>query len=132
MPALQITTSLLGLGLAVLILVLLRRDHLYIRHALFWIVVAVVAAILGIWPRLIDLLSTTVGISYPPAALLLLACLVLFIKALYSDMHHTRLERDQRRLNQRLAMLELQLQEQGMGSLNNMAPGTTPDHKAQS
>lgn len=130
MPALQITTSLLGLGLAVLILVLLRRDHLYIRHALFWIVVAVLAAILGLWPRLIDLLSTTVGISYPPAALLLLACLVLFIKALYSDMHHTRLERDQRRLNQRLAMLELQLQEQGIGDVNSMAPITPHDHQA--
>jgi hypothetical protein len=38
MPALQFTTSLIGLGLAVLILVLLRRDHLYIHHGLFWIV----------------------------------------------------------------------------------------------
>jgi hypothetical protein len=35
--------------------------------------------------------------------------MVLLVKALYSDMTHTRLERDVRRLNQRIAMLEIQL-----------------------
>jgi hypothetical protein len=48
-----------------------------------------------------------VGISYAPAALLLGAVVVLFIKALYADMMQTRLERQLRRLNQRVAMLEL-------------------------
>ena len=74
--------------------------------------------------------ALTAALDEGPAALLLLACLVLFIKALYSDMHHTRLERDQRRLNQRLAMLELQLQEQGIGDVNSMAPSTRRDHQA--
>ena len=111
MLTLQLTTSLLGLGLALLILVLLRKDHLYIRHAIFWIAAATAAAVLGLWPRLIDQVSALLGISYPPAALLLLTSLVLFVKALYSDMHHTRLERDLRRLNQRLAMLEMQLEQ---------------------
>lgn len=110
MPNLQITTSMLGLGLALLIMVLLRKDHLYIRHAIFWIFIATSAAVLGLWPRLIDKVSTLVGISYPPAALLLFTCMVLFVKSLHSDINHTRLERDIRRLNQRLAMIELQLQ----------------------
>lgn len=107
MPALQITTSLLGLGLAALIFVLLRRDHLYIHHGLFWIVVAALGALLGLWPGLIDRVAQLVGISYAPAALLLGAVVVLFIKALYADMMQTRLERQLRRLNQRVAMLEL-------------------------
>lgn len=107
MPALQITTSLLGLGLAALIFVLLRRDHLYIYHGLFWIVVAALGALLGLWPGLIDRVALLVGISYAPAALLLGAVVVLFIKALYADMMQTRLERQLRRLNQRIAMLEL-------------------------
>jgi hypothetical protein len=107
MPALQITTSLLGLGLAALIFVLLRRDHLYIHHGLFWIVVAALGALLGLWPGLIDSVAQLVGISYAPAALLLGAVVVLFIKALYADMMQTRLERQLRRLNQRVAMLEL-------------------------
>ena len=106
MASLQITTTLLGAGLAVLILYLIRRDHLYLMHGLFWVLVAALAAVLGAWPGLIDRLASVAGISYPPALLLLLASVVLFIKALHSDMVNTRIERDVRRLNQRLALLE--------------------------
>lgn len=108
MANLQITTSLLGLGLAIVILYLLRRDHIYILHGLFWIVVAALAAVLGLWPGLIDRIAGWVGISYPPAALLLAAVLVLMVKSLYTDITQTRLERQLRRLNQRIALLDVQ------------------------
>ena len=62
--------------------------------------------VLGVWPGMINRLAVALGISYPPAMLLLLACMVLLIKALHADMVNTRIERDVRRLNQRLAMLE--------------------------
>jgi len=106
MATMQLTTALLGVGLAVLILYLIRRDHLYLMHGLFWVVVAVSAAFLGAWPGLIDVLARWIGFNYPPALLLLLASIVLFVKALHADMVNTRIERDVRRLNQRLAMLE--------------------------
>lgn len=111
MPSMQLSTSLIGLALAVLILYLVRRDHLYLMHGLLWSVVAAAAALLGAWPGLIDAFAARLGFAYPPALLLLLACAVLLLKALHSDMLHTRLERDVRRLNQRLAMLELALRE---------------------
>ncbi|NWG73405.1 MAG: DUF2304 domain-containing protein [Rubrivivax sp.] len=106
MSALNVTTGLLGLALAAVIVLLLRRDHLYVMHALFWVVVAGVAVVLGLWPGLIDRLAAYTGIFYPPALLLLVGLIVLMIKALYADMLNTRLERDLRRLNQRVAMLE--------------------------
>lgn len=109
MASLQITTALLGIGLAVLILYLIRRDHLYLMHGLFWVVVASAAAVLGAWPGLIDRLASWTGFSYPPALLLLLACMILIIKALHADMVNTRIERDVRRMNQRLALLEADL-----------------------
>ena len=109
MANLQITTSLLGLSLAVAILFLLRRDHIYILHGMFWICIACLAALLGVWPGLIDRVAAMVGISYSPAALLLGAVVVLLIKALYADMTHTELERQVRRLNQRIALFEVQL-----------------------
>lgn len=110
MASLQITTALLGIGLAALILYLIRRDHLYLMHGLFWVAVAAAAAVLGAWPGLIDRLASWTGFSYPPALLLLLACMILIIKALHADMVNTRIERDVRRLNQRLAMLEADLE----------------------
>jgi len=108
MANLQITTSLLGLGLALVILHLLRRDHIYILHGLFWIVIAALAVLLGFWPGLIDRIAGWIGASYAPAALLLGAVLVLLIKSLYADMTYTQLERQLRRLNQRIAMMDVQ------------------------
>lgn len=106
MAPLQITTTLLGIGLAAVILLLVRRDHLYLLHGLFWILVAGAAAILGVWPGLIDRLAVIVGISYPPALLLLVAVVIVLVKTLHTDIVNTRVERDVRRLNQRLAILE--------------------------
>ena len=111
MPSMQMSTSLLGLSLAVLIVYLVRRDHLYLMHGLLWSAIAAATALLGAWPGLIDTLATWLGFAYPPALLLLLACAVLLLKALHADMLCTRLERDVRRLNQRLALLELRQQE---------------------
>lgn len=110
MASLQATTALMGISLAALILYLIRRDHLYLMHGLFWVVVAAVAAVLGAWPGLIDRLARWTGFSYPPALLLLLACVVLLVKALHADMVNTRIERDVRRLNQRLALFEADLE----------------------
>ena len=67
---------------------------------------------LGAWPGLIDRLAMVMGVVYPPTLLLLLVSMVLLIKALHSDMVNTRIERDVRRLNQRLALLEADLQMQ--------------------
>ena len=106
MGSVHLTTGLLGVALAAIILLLLRRDHLYVMHALFWVVVAAAAVTLGLWPGLIVWLAAFTGIVYPPALLLLVGLIVLFVKALHADMLNTRLEREVRRLNQRIAMLE--------------------------
>ncbi|WP_313311894.1 DUF2304 domain-containing protein [Pulveribacter sp.] len=124
MASLQMTTALLGIGLAVLILYLIRRDHLYLMHGLFWVVVAGAAAVLGAWPGLIDRLARWTGFSYPPALLLLLASIVLLVKALHADMVNTRIERDVRRLNQRLALLEADLESLRQEAAEELAPHT--------
>lgn len=101
----------MGIGLAALILYLVRRDHLYLMHGLFWVAVAFAAVVLGVWPGMINWLAESLGISYPPAMLLVFACMVLLIKALHADMVNTRIERDVRRLNQRIAMLEADIED---------------------
>jgi hypothetical protein len=110
MTSLDLTTALLGLGLAAAIIWLLRRDHLHLTHGLFWLVVAVAAAALGVWPGLIDKAAALTGIAYPPAALLLISVVVLLLKILHTDILNTRIERQVKRLNQRLAMYELEFQ----------------------
>ena len=107
MMSFHFTTALLGLGLAVVILFLVRRDHLRLNLGLFWIAAAVAAALLGAWPGLVDRAAAVLGIAYPPALLLLCAVIVLLIKSLQSDIELTRTERQLRRLNQRIALLEV-------------------------
>ena len=110
MTSLYPTTVLLGLGLAVSITWLLRRDHLHLSHGLFWLSVAALAAILGIWPETIDKIALVTGVSYPPSLLLLLAVIVILIKTLHTDILNTRIERQVKRLNQRLSIIDMELQ----------------------
>jgi hypothetical protein len=114
MTSLDFTTALLGLGLAAAIMWLLRRDHLHLGHGLFWLLVAVVAAALGVWPGLIDKAAAMTGIAYPPALLLLISVVMLLLKILHTDILNTRIERQVKRLNQRLAIYELEFQRDGM------------------
>jgi len=106
MKSYQITVLVMAIGLAVAILYLVRRDHIYIRQGVFWILVAVVSVALGAWPTAIDRVGESLGVSYPPSLLLLAAILVLMIKGLLADIGVTKLRRDMRRLNQRIALLE--------------------------
>ena len=109
MLSLPLTTTLLGFGLAAVILFLVRRDHLHLSHGVFWIGVAFTAAVLGMWPSAIDRIAVAVGVAYSPTLLLLIAVMVLLLKSLYNDMLVTRFERQIRRLNQRLALFEADL-----------------------
>ena len=106
MKSYQITVLVMAIGLAVGILYLVRRDHIYIRQGLFWIVVAVLSLALGAWPTAIDYIGETLGVAYPPTLLFLVAIIVLMLKGLLGDIALTRLRRDMRRLNQRIALLE--------------------------
>jgi len=111
MSSLHLTTTLLGIGLAVLILRWVRRDQLYLGHGVFWILVAGAAIVLGLWPKLIDRLANWSGVFYPPAFMFLLAVLILLIKGLHSDLVNTRMRRNLRRMNQTLALQDQRLQQ---------------------
>ncbi len=75
----HLVAAVLGVGLAIVILTLVRRDHIHLRQGLFWIAVAVGSLVFGIWPGLLDLLGQAVGIAYSPALLFLVAIVVLVL-----------------------------------------------------
>jgi hypothetical protein len=102
----HLTVLVIGIGLAAGILYLVRRDHIYIRQGMFWIVIALTTLAFAFWPTLIDVVGGALGIAYPPTLLLLTAIVVLVLKALFADIALTKVNRDLRRLNQRMALLE--------------------------
>ncbi len=106
MKSYHLAVLVMGIGLAGVILYLVRRDHLYIRQGMFWIAIAFFSFLFAVWPYFVDALGALFGIAYPPTLVLLAAIIVLVVKALLGDIALTQVRRDLRRLNQRIALLE--------------------------
>lgn len=104
----QITSMTIGASLAATILFLVRRDRLHGPYAIWWVGTAATVALLGLFPRLFDVLALKMGVSYPPVLAILLGFGLLLLKMLTMDLDRSRQERLIRRLAQRLAMLEAQ------------------------
>ena len=62
----SLVTGIIGVSIAVLIIVLIRKDRLHAHHGLGWILVALSFALLGLFPGIIDRLAQIIGIGYPP------------------------------------------------------------------
>jgi len=119
MKSYHLTVLIIGIGLAISILYLVRRDHLYIRQGVFWILIAAGSLLLGSWPQLVDRAGDVLGVAYPPTLLFLAAIVVLVIRALFGDIAITKLRRDLRRLNQRIALLETEQAPRGRDEIGS-------------
>ncbi|HXH02941.1 MAG TPA: DUF2304 domain-containing protein [Candidatus Competibacteraceae bacterium] len=102
----QLTSTVIGLAIATVIVILVRRNHLHGLFALWWLGIAAITILLGLFPRLVDYLARLLGISYPPVLALLLGFALLLLKVLTLDLYRSRQERRLRNLAQRLAILE--------------------------
>lgn len=107
----QLTSTVIGVFVAVCILWLVRRDHLHGRFALWWLSVAGVIAFLGFFPQVIDWIALRLGISYPPILAVVLGMGFLVLKMITMDIERSRNEIKIHRLAQRLAILEGELLE---------------------
>ncbi len=105
----SIVTGFIGLLVAAIIIVMMRRDTLHAQHGLGWIIVALCFALLGFSPEIIDHIAQKFGVAYPPVLALTLAIAVLVIKILLMDIERSRIEVRNQRLIQRMAMLEADL-----------------------
>ena len=105
----SIVTGTIGLLVAAVILLLMRKDSLHAKFGLGWIAVALGFALLGFSPRIIDHAAHYFGVSYPPVLALTIGIALLVIKILLMDIDHSRIEVRNQRLVQRVAMLEAEL-----------------------
>lgn len=85
---------------------LLRRDHIKISHALFWIVFAAGGLIFGLFPKLSDDIARVFGVSYGPMLILVIALVALVLRSIVADIQATKIERDIRVLSQRIGIYE--------------------------
>lgn len=105
----QITSAILGTALAGAILFLVRRDHLHGPYAMWWFAVAAATLVLGVFPQTVVWLGDITGIGYAPVLPIIIGLSLVLIRLLKLDVDRSRQERQIRRLTQKLAILEQEL-----------------------
>ncbi len=106
-----IVTGVIGLTTAIIIIILIRRDHLHVRFGLWWAAAAFTFALLGFFPTIFDNLARFLGIAYSPILALTFGAVILVIKILVMDIERSRNAIRMQRLIQRIALLESDLRE---------------------
>ncbi len=104
------TSAVIGVLISVALLYLVRRDQLHPRYSPWWLLTACAIIIFGTMPQLIDLIGKKLGVHYPPILLIVVAICLMLLKMLMMDIDRSKRERQVRRLAQRLAILEGDLQ----------------------
>jgi len=105
----QIVSSVIGICISTVIFILVRRDHLQPRQAFRWFIIAILVAVMGFFPSVIDKLGIILGIAYPPIIPILVGLGAAMIKILLMDIERNRMTVTQDRIIQKLAMLEAEL-----------------------
>ena len=122
----QITSAALGIALAGAILFLVRRDHLHGPYAVWWFAVAAATFVLGVFPQVVVWLGHETGIGYAPVLPIIIGLSLVLIRLLKLDIDRSKQERKVRRLTQKLAILEQELERLG----GRPAPHVDPDDDA--
>lgn len=102
----RLTSLVLGLVIAGIIIRLVRKDHLHTRYSLLWFFIAFSIAIFGAFPRLNDVVAATLGVNYPPIFFVVAGMCIILIKILTMDIDRSKQERKILLLNEKLAILE--------------------------
>ena len=123
----QITAAILGVCLAGAIFYLVRRDHLHGPYAAWWLMVAAATLILGIFPAVVTWLGLLTGIKYAPVLPIIVALSLILLRLLKLDIDRSRQERQIRRLTQKLAILDHELQSRRAGEAKPAQAQSTPE-----
>jgi hypothetical protein len=84
---------------------MVRRNQLSSRYAMLWLSIGAVIAFLATFPRLLDRVSTWLGIAYAPGTFFLGAITLLFLIVVHFSWELARLDARTRLLAEELAIL---------------------------
>jgi hypothetical protein len=111
----SIAGTVASLGLVFVVLELIRSRRLQERYALLWLVTGIVLAVLSAWREGLNTIAGWLGIrSYPPAALFAVGILFILAVLLHYSTVISRLSAQNVVLAQKLALLEAQLEADGV------------------
>ena len=102
--------ALTGSGLIFLMVIeLIRRNHLKERYSLIWLATALVLIIFSLWRPLLHFIALKLGIYYPPSFLFLLAIGFLIVLLLHFSTVISSQSDQSKRLAQEIGILKSRL-----------------------
>ncbi len=102
-----VVIDILGLGLLILIINLVRTHKLNVGYALIWLLAVIGLMITISSPSLLMLVTKAVGAIFPVSALSLLAFVFIFLMLIFFSIQLSTLSARQAELTQALALNEL-------------------------
>ncbi len=104
--AAQWMPAVVAILICAVIVWLIRHDHLAGRLAIGWLALAIVIAVLGLFPELANRLAQKLGIDEAPALMVAAGVAIVLIKLLRIDMERSKNRQQIRVLTQKIAILE--------------------------
>jgi hypothetical protein len=124
----QIVSIVAAALLLLAVLEMVRRRRLLERYALVWLGSAVVLLGLAIWRGALTDLAKTLGVTYPPNALFVVAFGFVLVLLLHFSLAVSRLSDQSKVLAQRLALLEARVRKgEADGELYSAEPEREPE-----
>ncbi len=111
MDRLQVLAILVSLALLVGVLELVRRKKLSEEYSFVWILCAIALFGLSMARSLLDRVAVGLGIHYPPAALVLVIILFVFVASVLFSVVVSRQRQQIERLIEDTALLDARLRE---------------------
>lgn len=105
---LGIITALVTFGI---VLEMLRRRRLRERHAAWWLVAGLLAIVISVFPQVLISTADALGFEVPVNLVFFSSLFVLFLVALQHSSELTNLESENRKLVERIVLLELKVEE---------------------
>jgi hypothetical protein len=103
--------ALAALLLIGVVLELIRSRRLQERYALLWLLTGGVILVLALWRGLLGIVSSAIGVHYPPSALFAVGAVFVLVVLLHYSTVISKLAETNKVLAQRLALLETELEE---------------------
>lgn len=105
---LGIVGALLTLGV---VIEMLRRRALRERHAIWWLIAGVLALIIGVFPQTLVWAAGLLGVEVPTNLVFFVSVFILFLVSIQHSSELTRTEDHTRILAEKVALLELRINE---------------------
>lgn len=87
------------------IILLVRNKKLHEKYSILWIIFSIIIIILAWNHKLLDIISTSLGIYYAPALLFLVASVFLILYTLHLSIVVTKQNKELIRLNQEIGII---------------------------